>query len=473
MMSVSLLFPPLFDKIQSLFPSSDVYLVGGAVRDAVLGFDTRDLDFSVPSESIPLARKAADSLGGDFYILDEEREAARAIVYSAENQRYMLDFTTFQGTGIEDDLRARDFTITAMAVPVDQPQRLIDPLGGISDLQKGVLRACSDQALLDDPLRVLRAVRMAAQYDFRISQRTKKLIAEAKGHLRQVSPERRRDEFFRILEGPNPSAGLTALSVMDLLPHVLPGNAPLSIFQQRIVSYLDQLWRLLGEDHDPEAAASWAMGLAVLKLGRYRSQIREYKSRTLVPGRNLPSLVAFAALFVPQQDDELSVQSARQQAREAAANLRLSNEEHHRVDHMLDAYCAFRDYRQEKIPPPAKAVYRYFQDYDQEGVDGIFLALADLLAHEGAASPLDSWPRLLNAARTYLEAWWEKYDEIISPPLLVDGHDLMESVGLAPGPEIGEILNRLREEQALGRISTRKQALDFAASLGLGEENQD
>ncbi len=443
------------------------------MRDAVLGFETRDLDFSVPADSIPMARKAADSLGGAFYILDEEREAARTIVYSGDNQRYMLDFTTFQGAGIEEDLRARDFTITAMAVSVDQPQRLIDPLGGISDLQKGILRACTDQALRDDPLRVLRAVRMAAQYDFRITKRTKTLITEAKDHLQQISPERRRDEFFRILEGPNRSAGLKALSVMDLLPHVLPGYAPLSSFQQRIVRYLEQLWGLLGEEHDPEAAASWAMGLAVLKLGRYRSQIGEYRARMLVPGRNLSSLVAFAALFVPRHVDLLSVQSARQDAKEAAAMLRLSNEEIHRVDRMLHAFSNFRDYRQGEDPPPPKAVYRYFLDFGQEGVDGIFLSLADLLAHHGTASPLDSWPCLLNAARACLEAWWEKHDEIISPPLLVDGHDLMEAFGLAPGPEIGEVLDKLREEQALGRISSRKEALDYAASLGLGEQNPD
>lgn len=473
MMSVSFSFPPLFEKIQKLFPSSGMYLVGGAVRDAVLGLETRDLDFSMPAKSISMARKAADSLGGAFYILDEEREAARAIVYGADNQRYMLDFTTFQGAGIEEDLRSRDFTITAMAVPVDQPLRLIDPLGGISDLQNGVLRACTEQSLFDDPLRVLRAVRMAAQFEFRISQATKTLIADAKDHLRQVSPERRRDEFFRILEGPNRSAGLMALSVMDLLPHLLPGYAPLSSLQQRMMRYLEQLWNLLGEEHDPEAAASWAMGLAVLKLGRYREQIRKYRERTLVPERNLPSLVAFAALFVPSHVDDISMQSARQDARDGAARLRLSNEEIHRVDRMLDAFRTFRDYNQEGESPTPKAVYSYFQEFDEVGVDGIFIALGELLAHQGAATSLDFWPRLLSAARTHLEGWWEKYDEVISPPLLLDGHDLMQAFGLTPGPEIGEILSRLREAQALGRISSRGEALDYAASLGVGEQNPD
>lgn len=472
-MSVSFSFPPLFEKIQRLFPSSEVYLVGGAVRDAILGLETRDLDFCMPAESIPMARKAADSLGGAFYILDEEREVARAIVDGEDNQRYMLDFTTFQGAGIEDDLRARDFTITAMAVPVGPSLRLIDPLGGISDLQKGVLRACTDQALLDDPLRVLRAVRMAAHYDLRISQHTKTLIASAKDHLQQVSPERRRDEFFRILEGPNRSAGLLALSVMDLLPHLLPGHASLSSFQQRLMRYLEELWNLLGEEHDPEAAASWAMGLAVLKLGRYRERIWKYRMKTLVPGRNLPSLVAFAALFVPQHVDDRSMKSARQDAREGAARLRLSNEEIHRVVRMLDAFHKFRDDIQEAESSSTKVVYRYFQEFDGVGVDGIFLKLGVLLAHHGTASPLDSWPRLLNAARVHLEAWWEKHDQVISPPLLLDGHDLIEAFGLGPGPEIGELLSRLREAQALGLISTRAEALDYIASLDVGEQNPD
>lgn len=461
----SLSFPPIFERVKTALSSTEVYLVGGAVRDAFLDVKTRDLDFSMPSGSITTARKVADRLQGAFFILDEERKVARVILTDDDDQRYILDFTAFQGQKIEDDLRSRDFTLTAMAVPMSDPQQLIDPLGGLPDLQQGVLRACTSHAMGDDPLRILRAVRLAVQYDFRISEDTRTQMRVEKGGLREVSPERLRDEFFRMLEGPHQAAAMRVLSHMDLFPYLLPGYTPFSPYHQRCLRFLERLWDLLGKDHDPEAAASWAMGLSVLRLGRFRDRIRAYKRSTLVPGRLIPSLVMFAALYLPEQKERDSLRNAHVDAVEQARSLRLGNDECSRLRDMLHAFQWVDEFAASPDLPTNREIYRYFQGYGWAGVDALFLGMADILSRRGEADAFEEWPQMLDLARLCLQAWWEKRGEIISPPPLLDGHDLIETFGLSPGPEIGEILRKLKEEQAAGEISSRKEAFSFARSI--------
>lgn len=457
--------PPLFDRVQSILSTREAYLVGGAIRDALLGEGTHDLDFTLPIHPISSAREIADQLGGAFYILDEERQAARVIVRDEDAERHILDFTPLQGESIEDDLRARDFTITAMALPVQDPGTLIDPLGGISDLREGILRPCSSHSIEDDPIRILRAVRMAVQYDFRMADALKTQIRRSLSGLEEVSPERLRDECFRMLEGPNQAVAMKALSLLNVYPRLFPGYPSLSKYNQRCLRYLERMWDVLGKEHDPEAAGSWAMGLSVMRLGRYRERIRDHFQSTLVPTRSVRALVSFSALFLPGGEEEGNAPSWNEIIKDHARRLRLSNEEIQRLEGMTDAYPAFRDFGNEEEPPSSRQIYRYFHPVNGAGVDGIFLGLAGFLARYGTAAPLEAWPRILDAARSCLEAWWEKREQIISPPLLVTGDDLIKTFHLAPGPLIGMILERIREEQAVGEIKTKREALAFAEAI--------
>ncbi len=464
-MKKSFSLPPLFDQVQSLLSSAEAYLVGGAIRDALLGKRTHDLDFTLPIRTISIARNVADQLGGAFYLLDEERQAARVILMDGEEGRHVLDFTPIQGESIEEDLRGRDFTVTAMAIPVQDPGKLIDPLGGISDLREGVLRPCSSHALEDDPIRILRAVRIAVQLDFRMVDDLKSQIKRALFRLREVSPERLRDECFRMLEGPRQAVAMKALSLLDIFPHLLPGYRALSKHNQRCLWYVEKLWDLLGREHDPEAAGSWAMGLSVLRLGRYREHIQDHFRSTLVPARSLRALVSFAALFLPGETGGEGEPAWKSAMIKHAHRLRLSNEEIQRLEDMTDAYQAFHDFGKEEGLPSPRQIYRYFQPVNEAGVDGIFLGLADFLAHHGTAAPLEGWLQILDGARSCLEAWWEHREGSISPPPLVTGDDLMKTFHLAQGPQIGQLLAEIREEQAVGEITTKQDALAFAEAI--------
>ncbi|MFW6096740.1 MAG: phosphohydrolase, partial [Chloroflexota bacterium] len=165
----------LLARIRPLLASRDapVYLVGGAVRDAILGRPAYDLDFVVEHEAIQLAFSVGDALRVAAYVLDRERDIGRVVL----GPDVVLDFARFRGPDLEADLRARDFTINAMAVdaanfPPRELNVVIDPTGGLDDLQAGVVRLAYPQAIEDDPLRALRAVRLAWHLGFRVTPET-------------------------------------------------------------------------------------------------------------------------------------------------------------------------------------------------------------------------------------------------------------------------------------------------------------
>jgi tRNA nucleotidyltransferase/poly(A) polymerase len=158
------------------------------LRDALLGRVSHDLDFILPGEVYTLARALADQLGGAFYPLDLRRNYARVVLYKPGEPRQVLDFAPQAGPDLESDLRGRDFTINAIAIELHAPQRLLDPLGGGSDLLAKQLRACSPTAFQQDPLRILRAVRQAVAFSLMITPETRTWMRQAVPGLQDTSP---------------------------------------------------------------------------------------------------------------------------------------------------------------------------------------------------------------------------------------------------------------------------------------------
>ena len=176
----------------------EFYLVGGYVRDQLLGRPSHDADFVVAGEALRLARKVADRFGGHFFPLDKERDTGRAILRDEEGEPFFVDFARLRGEDIVADLALRDFTIDAIALDLSDPvgPRLIDPYDGCDDLRAGLVRAVSEEAFRDDPLRTLRAVRLAAELGMAIEPHTEALLREAAPLISRVSAERVRDELI-------------------------------------------------------------------------------------------------------------------------------------------------------------------------------------------------------------------------------------------------------------------------------------
>ena len=491
-MPVSFSLPPLLEKIKDILPrEQEIYLVGGAVRDLLTSRFSPDLDFALPSNGISLARKIANKLGADFMVLDDERDTGRVVMTHEDDSRTYLDFATYRGANLEEDLRARDFTINAIAFNLHD-QTMIDPTGGGNDIRAKIIRACSLTSLSDDPVRILRAVRQAAGFGFHIEKNTRELMKQASGQIGRVSIERLRDEVFKILNGPKASASIRALDMLGVLSHLMPELPKMKGVEQSaphiydvwshtlyVMDYLDQIFADLRVGYNAEKTNDMYTGLLGLRLGRYREQIAGYLSKPLNKERTLRSLLFLAALyhdickpetktldengrirFFDHDVKGADVVAARAQA------FNLSNDEVERLQVIVRNHMRFHFFAdrlmKENQTPSRKAIYRYFRDSGKAGIDLILLALADVRGTQGTSLTIDTWTAYLDIARILLENYWEKPEEVINPPRLADGNDLMKELQLAPGPLIGQLLEHIRENQAVGKIETKEQALAFA-----------
>jgi len=490
-MSAIFPLPPLVDQVRAALPDQEIYLVGGAVRDVVLGRLSPDLDFAVPSNGISLARKVANHLDADYVTLDDERDTGRVIVTAADGTRTYLDFATYRGADLEADLRARDFTMNALAYDL-RANAILDPLEGAVDLRAKRIRACSPTSLTDDPVRVLRGIRQAAAFGFHIDKGTRQWMKQAAGQLGLVSPERRRDELFKILEGPKPHASIRALEMLGVLPHLLPELTALKGVQQSaphtldvwnhtlaVLQHLESILSALAIGYSADATNDLLTGLLTLRIGRYREQFAKHFDTPLNKDRSVRSLLFFAALYhdVCKPQTRSVEESGRvrffdhdKQGAEVAAQrglaFNLSNDEINRLRLVIANHMRFHFHTSrmdgDGKSPSRKAIYRFFRASGEAGVELVLLGLADLRATQGNTLQQETWSAALDVARILLENYWERPAETIAPPRLLDGRDLMKELSLEPGPVIGQLLEAIREAQATGKVETREQAFDFA-----------
>jgi len=480
---------PLLDKVRDALQDQEIYLVGGAVRDMYLNRLSRDLDFAAPSNGISLARSVARALDANFMILDEERDTGRVIVFEPDESRTYLDFATYRGgSKLDDDLRARDFTINAIAYKISDGT-IIDPLNGASDLRAKIIRACSPSSLTDDPIRILRAVRQAASFDFKIDLETRKAMKEAASLLPNTSPERQRDELFKILEGPKPDSSMRALEMLGVFPHLLPELSAMKGVEQSLPHIYD-VWehtlKVLGHLESIlavlESGSSGNDPLNVMllgSLGKYRERFAAHFTESLNTDRSARAALFFAALYhdvekpATKSVDEVGrirffdhdVKGAGVAASRGRA-FNLSNDEIERVKKIIFNHMRFHFFTSQwegkKKEPSRKAIYRFFRDAGEAGVDLVLLGLADLHGTRDHTLTQESWKAALDIAHLLLENYWEKREETISPPRLLDGNELMKELNLEPGRIVGQLLEAIREEQAIGKIETREQAMHFA-----------
>ncbi|MBC8336369.1 MAG: HD domain-containing protein [Anaerolineales bacterium] len=488
---------PLLSAVVDAIPADQpLFLIGGAVRDTLLGRVSHDLDFSlpvlggVPGDVLKLARKVANRIGAAYYPLDAERGAARLVLLHNDGTRHILDFAAFRGDDLEGDLRGRDFTLNAIALDVHS-QAIYDPLGGVADLLAKNLRLCSPASLNDDPVRILRAIRQAADFGFHILPETRAAMKEAVPALYQTSPERQRDELFRILDGKQPSTAFRALEMLDVFPAILPELSALNGCVQSS-PHVDDVWshtltalrhlksilNALSVQYDSSMASEFHNGLLVLRLGRYREDFAAHFGVRLTTERSLQGLLFFATLYhdvgkplTRKTGDDGRIRFLGHEgegaaiATERARALHMSNDEIDRLDRIIRGHLRIhsmtRQLLDEGKQPSRRAIYRFFRDTQDAGADIILLSLADLRATYGHGLPEDVWKAELDICRLLLENLWERPTEVVKPPALLNGHEVMKAFDMSPGPLVGRLLEAIREGQAVGEIEKKDEALVF------------
>ena len=482
----------LLERLRPLLAAREtpVYGVGGAVRDALLGRQAYDLDFVVASEAIALAFAVGDALRSAAFVLDRERDVGRVVAGS----NVVLDFARFRGPDLIADLRARDFTINAMAVEVGSdrgPDRwpaegaIIDPCGGVADLQARRLRLTHAGAMDDDPLRALRAVRLAWQLGLTIEREAADAARRAGPHLKEMSAERVRDELLKLLRGPAPHQALRQLDALGLLAVTVPEAAALRDVAQSaphheavlahtssVLARLLQVEQVIGGQREaaPEAL--------VETLQAYDGALAAHLARAVDGMLDGRAALRLGALFhdvgkaaTAHEDGEGRIRflgHEKEGARLASRrlrDLRLSNEAVGYVraivaGHMRPLHLAQSLREQGRVS--RRAVFRYFRDTGEAGLDIALLSLADHLATYDGEGPRARWRAMLVVVQQLFDHYFERYEETVAPPPLLDGADLMAALNLAPGPDIGRLLRRIVEAQATGEVNSKEEALALA-----------
>lgn len=482
--------PPLLERLRPFFAQLDqpVYLVGGAVRDALLGFPGHDLDFVVLQQAIKLSFQVADGLQAAAYVLDRERDTGRVVL---PDDDLTLDFARFRGDDLLADLQDRDFTINALALPATAVTALsvIDPTGGLADLRAGVIRMVHAQSLANDPVRALRAVRQAGSLGFRLAPETEAAVVISAPQLAAVSTERVRDELLKMLATAVPHQAVRQMQDLNLLPFVLPTIAALDGVAQSPPHWQDVLahtisvlrWLAVVEAAvlDGVETAAAVLPQAAAQFAPYRAHLNAHFARPvdgMVYGR---VLLRLAALFhdVGKRDTQTTTADGqihfyghdKTGAAITADVLHRLTLSHKVSDYVADVVLGHMRplllLHAQGSAPTRRAVYRYFRDIGVAGLDVGLLALADHLATYDGVGDVAQWQTLLTLVAALYANYFTQYAETVAPTPLLDGHELMRALDLKPGPEVGRLLRLLQEAQAAGEVNSRETAVQFVQQV--------
>lgn len=472
--------------------TAGAYLVGGCVRDLMLGRPVHDMDIVVANDAVALGRRLADQLRAGFYVLDAERGFARVVIQHENGSRVFLDLSRMEGGTIETDLARRDFTINAAAVELCTGQ-LVDPFDGEGDIRRRVLRPVTPQAIVRDPIRAVRAVRLAVELGFSIDASLLEAIRQDAGGLVENSAERIQQELHRMLALPNSAEALRRMSALGLWQYTIPEldalagvdqSAPhvLDVWDHTLltVARLEGLLRTIGlpaEEGGRLMPEEWAF------LAPYQSALRQYLAQELAEERPRWQALKWAALLhdiakpAARRVDELGrvrflghERKGAVMAEEIMRRLHFSQREIFFVSaciahHLRPLLLA----RESELTP--RAQYRFFRDLGDAALGVCLLSLADTAACRPGRPPAEVWEPLQRVVHALLE-FFARTGGPKGLPRLVTGDDLVQRFGLAPGPLVGKWLERVREEQAAGTFTTREEALRWLEQVVSGEKGE-
>ncbi len=404
----------------------ELYLVGGVVRDLLLNRPTTDYDFTMASDAITFAKEFAQSIRAPCIPLEENPPTARVIVKPSDlvPSEMCLDFAQYRAASLEDDLCLRDLTINSMAIPLESVMGsentvLIDPCDGVKDLEAHRLRFPSKQVILDDPLRLLRIYRFAAQLSFEVPYKSALLVYENRKQLKTVSKERVRDELFKMFNMRNSNHHIHQMFEIGLLSQVVP-----------YINRLKKHW---------SALSFFENAPIPIPLSAYKTEIDTYLNKELGLNTSRRSLMKLCLIL-------------KGNPAKVGEQLRLSKKA---VQFMKSLFNEYPQLYIEKLTKKERIDFLRDTGTDWWGV---------LLYN----SYIDDLPAIVPTQLA--AAYYHRIVPILKQGRLITGADLIQRFSLKEGKVIGKLLKQVEEQQFYGEIRTRKEAFAAVEKLICEEE---
>jgi len=491
-----------------------VYIVGGWLRDQLLGRSPGDIDLLVEvlAKPKPNWQVIADRLNGKLVILDEERGLYRLIVSTLEG-KIQVDIDMVTDGSLTANLKRRDFSINAMAIPLVtylrgeiNEHKVIDPVGGLADLKAGLIRVCKPDAIVDDPLRSLRAFRLAAKLGFNIEPRTIEIIRHYSRLVTGCAGERVWDELSAILELEAAPMVRQLDKEVGLLAQILPEIKPLKGLAQgghhvedawehslRTLEQFEIFWsseemgdvslysRIQNEifvkrtENNQGTVNETNDGM--LLTGVLINKISDYFNDRITRLRNRLPVFKLACLL-HDVGKQFTFRYAGQGkytfyghhqagipiARAVADRLKISGRE---KDVLVALVGGHMDpmFLYQVAPPSPLAVRRFYQRAAQEVPGLLLLSLADFRSSRLTAGREEEARAYTAFIQDLLQKYYDEQDVMFHPPRLLNGHEVCALLGIKPSPLVRQVLELLTDAQVEGKIKTKAEAEDFVRQM--------
>ena len=441
-----LLRHPIIRNLGEMFSQAghELYLVGGSVRDALLGRSHDDFDFATsasPEQTLSIIRGFADNIwqvGIAFGTIGFSKAQCKLEITTFRQETYLEDsrhpLVSFEAT-IETDLSRRDFSINAMAVKIPEGT-FVDPFNGISDLAAGKLSTpmSAEQSFTDDPLRMLRAVRFVGSLEVRLDEEIVEVIDRLGDRLSIVSKERIRDEISKLMVTEDPAQALMAMVNTGLAKHVIPELSDMALLQDPSHLHKDVL------KHTLQVVANTPPDLD-LRLAALLHDIGKPKTKTVDENG-----VHFF------HHEVVGAKMASRRLKE----LRFPVKTIEKIKALINFHMRFHTYR---LGWTDKAVRKYVREVGPQNISLVStLVKADCTTQNPALA--QKYSKLLDELEKRIASLEkEESSADIRPP--IDGKEIMDFLQIDPGPAVGKVLSMLLEARLEGRVRTKKEAYEL------------
>ena len=437
--------------------------MGGSLRDRILNRPSNDHDFAVPGNARAFAEKVAAKLGVRMIEMGKEDKA----VYRVVSGDKVLDFSPIHGKTIEDELKRRDFTVNGLGFDLSSDS-LIDPVGGLEDIRSKTIRLISEDAILADPLRMLRAFRLAAVLGFEIAPQTLSVIKEQATLVARSAGERIRAELFKIMEAETSFPYIEQMSRAGLLMKLIPELEPCrdcllndhgyDVFQHVMRTY-EEIEIVLSDYPTlwPEYAEPIGSYLeqgnrkALLKWAALLHDLGKPATRSVDPTGRLR--------FLAHEEKGAHI------ARGLCLRLRMSGQERSYIELIVQNHLhplLLFDARQ-RGTLTTRGIVRFVRKHKDDVIGLLLHSLADQRAKAGNGTEFDE--ALVAFLKEILQRYFSDLKPAMTAPRLITGKDLIEHFGLTPSELFGKLLQKVEEARLNREIRTREEAFEVVARL--------
>ncbi len=454
---------PILELISQYIKDYNAYLVGGFVRDSILGIENFDRDIIIETHNIEdLAKDIATAINGHFIPLDCENNIYRIVL---EDKKNYIDLTSPIENSLEKDLFRRDLTINAIAYDINK-QEFIDPTGGLIDLKNKIIRGISEQNIVDDPLRLLRIFRFKSKFGFEIENTLYQQTKKHSGLITHPARERINVELIKLFEGEFADIAIIEMDECHLLEQILPiirdvktvppnTHHHLTLFNHSIET-VKQIQLFISntnnavKKHLNSKHLGGVKQLAYLKLAGFLHDIGKPETWTIEDktGRHR---------FIKHDDvgSKIVVPILK--------SLKFSKKQIEYVKKLIK-YHIYPSTVVCNEEENEKAQMRFFRKMEDNVIDVIIIAIADRLSALGPKVTEDMVSKNINGLTSLLDKYIQIRENLKPLEKLLDGIEIMEILNINASPLLGKVINELKEAQINGDVSNRDEAIDFVKS---------